>query len=181
MPKRGFSNFRRDDEESTATAGENPGTPSNGSSTNGAAHRGSDPPTQVQATSPEERQNGFFDREADTNEFTMPDLVPSRDAPEPDDFKPEGIVVSGPAAPPEEDTANAAATAPPERRQEPKKRVTKHEWQVDDGSEDDSDASVPASEPTASEPPDAERDDTRTTKRVESPPPEPPAGRPGPQ
>ena len=173
MPKRGFSNFRRDDEESTATAGENPGTPSNGSSTNGAAHRGSDPPTQVQATSPEERQNGFFDREADTNEFTMPDLVPSRDAPEPDDFRPEGIVMSGPAAPPEEDTADAAGTAPPERGQEPKKRVTKHEWQVDDGSEDDSDAFVPASEPTASEPPDAEREPE--TKPVQTRRPEPPA------
>ena len=172
MPKRGFSKFRRDDEESSATAGENPGTPSNGSSTNGVAHRGSDPPTQVQATSPEEPQNGFFDREADTNEFTMPDLAPSRDAPEPDDFRPEGIVVSGPAAPPEEDTANAAATAPPEHAQEHKKRVTKHEWQVDDGSEDDSDAFVPASEPTASEPPDAEREPE--TKPIQTRPPEPP-------
>ena len=175
MPKRGFSTFRRDDEESTAAAGENPGTPSNGSSTNGAAHRGSDPPAQVQATSPEERQDGFFDREADTNEFTMPDLAPSLDEPEPDDFKPEGIVVSGPAAPPEEVTANAAATAPPERRQEPKKRVTRHEWQVDDGSEDDSDAFVPASEPTTPEPPDAERDGAPATKQVESLPPDPPA------
>ena len=173
MPKRGFSGFRRDDEESTATAGETPGTPSHDSSANGTAHRGSDPPAQVQATSPEEPQNGFFDREAATNEFTMPDLAPSRDEPEPDDFKPEGIVVSGPAAPPEDDTANAAATAPPERGQEPKKRVTKHEWQVDDGSEDDSDAFVPASEPTVSEPPDAEREPE--TKRVQTRPPEPPA------
>ena len=175
MPKRRFSTFRPDDEESAATAGENPGPPSNGSSANGAAHRGSDPPTQVQATSPEDPQAGFFDREADTNEFAMPDLAPPRGEPEPDDFKPEGIVVSGPAAPPEEVTANAPATAPPEQRQEPGKRVTKHEWQVDDGSDDDSDAFVPASEPTASEPPGAERERAPETKHVQTPPPGPPA------
>ncbi len=175
MPKRRFSTIRRDDEESTPTAGEDPGTSSNGSSANGAVHRGSDPPNQVQATSPEDPRAGFFDREADTNEFAMPDLAAPRSEPEPDEFKPEGIVVSGPAAPPEEGTANAPATAPPEHGQEPTKRVTKHEWQVDDGSDDDSDAFVPASGPAASEPPDVERERAPETKHVQTRPPGPPA------
>ena len=133
--KRGSSKFRRGDKGSADTDGKSPAESRNGGSpeANGA---------RDDFTQPMEQQADPSDREADTDEFTIPHLVRAPEKTDAEDLKPEDASPSQPAATP---------VAPPGRKPDEKKRSGAYEWYVDDGSGEPPETFLPADEPATGE------------------------------